>query len=67
MLAKAADRGADAIVLDLEDSVPPAEKETARRLVADALVAWPASSTTRRYVRINAPRFANRRTADADR
>ena len=57
MLAKAADRGADAIVFDLEDSVPSAEKDTARQLVADALAAWPASSTTRRYVRINAPRF----------
>jgi citrate lyase subunit beta/citryl-CoA lyase len=34
---KAADRGADAIVLDLEDSVPPAEKAAARRLVKDAL------------------------------
>ena len=34
---KAALRGADAIVLDLEDSVPPAEKATARRLVVDAL------------------------------
>ena len=34
---KAALRGADAIVLDLEDSVPPAEKASARRLVVDAL------------------------------
>src|SRR5207247_82171 len=30
-------RGADAVVLDLEDSVPPAEKANARRLVKDAL------------------------------
>ena len=30
-------RGADAVVLDLEDSVPPAEKASARRLVKDAL------------------------------
>ena len=30
-------RGADAVVLDLEDSVPPAEKAAARRLVRDAL------------------------------
>jgi citrate lyase subunit beta / citryl-CoA lyase len=30
-------RGADAISLDLEDSVPPAEKERARKLVKDAL------------------------------
>ena len=30
-------RGADAIVLDLEDSVPPAEKENARKLVRDSI------------------------------
>lgn len=34
---KAGLRGADAVVLDLEDSVPPAEKAAARRLVRDAL------------------------------
>jgi len=34
---KAALRGADAVVLDLEDSVPAAEKAGARRLVRDAL------------------------------
>ncbi len=32
-------RGADAIVLDLEDAVPPKEKDPARRLVRDAIVA----------------------------
>jgi citrate lyase subunit beta/citryl-CoA lyase len=32
-------RGADAIVLDLEDSVPPLEKPSARKLVRDALPA----------------------------
>lgn len=57
MLAKAADRGADAIVFDLEDSVPPSEKDAARRMVAEALAAWPAGSSARRYVRVNAPRF----------
>jgi citrate lyase subunit beta / citryl-CoA lyase len=30
-------RGADAIVLDLEDSVPPAEKANARKLIPEAL------------------------------
>lgn len=30
-------RGADAIVLDLEDSVPPGEKENARKLVREAM------------------------------
>ena len=34
MLDKAASAGADALILDLEDSVPPAEKVTARELVA---------------------------------
>jgi len=34
---KAYERGADAIVLDLEDSVPTQEKASARRLVKDAL------------------------------
>jgi len=34
MLEKAAGAGADALILDLEDSVPPNEKRTARELVA---------------------------------
>ncbi len=36
-VAKAADRGADAIILDLEDSITPPEKEAARSLVAEAV------------------------------
>lgn len=35
-VAKAAQRGADAIILDLEDSIPPADKERARGLIAQA-------------------------------
>lgn len=44
--------GADGIILDLEDSVPPAEKDTARILVRNALVAmdWGVSE---RMVRVN--------------
>jgi len=44
--------GADAVILDLEDSVPPAEKDAARVLVRNALVAldWGASE---RMVRVN--------------
>lgn len=44
--------GADGIILDLEDSVPPAEKDGARLLVRNALVAldWGRSE---RMVRIN--------------
>jgi citrate lyase subunit beta / citryl-CoA lyase len=34
---KAYSRGADAIMLDMEDAVPPHEKEKARRLVKDAI------------------------------
>ena len=44
--------GADGIILDLEDSVPPAEKDAARLLVRNALIAldWGASE---RMVRVN--------------
>jgi citrate lyase subunit beta/citryl-CoA lyase len=44
--------GADGLILDLEDSVPPAEKDAARVLVRNALVAldWGGSE---RMVRIN--------------
>jgi citrate lyase subunit beta/citryl-CoA lyase len=34
---RAADRGADAIILDLEDSIGPADKESARGLLAEAV------------------------------
>ncbi len=44
--------GADGIILDLEDSVPPAEKDAARLLVRNALIAldWGGSE---RMVRVN--------------
>jgi citrate lyase subunit beta/citryl-CoA lyase len=44
--------GADGIILDLEDSVPPAEKDAARILVRNALLAldWGSSE---RMVRVN--------------
>jgi citrate lyase subunit beta/citryl-CoA lyase len=44
--------GADGLILDLEDSVPPAEKDAARLLVRNALVAldWGVSE---RMVRVN--------------
>jgi citrate lyase beta subunit len=57
-LERAAEAGADALVLDLEDSVAPEQKPEARRLVADAL-------RTRRFadvevvVRVNAPGTAD--------
>ncbi|HTQ77757.1 MAG TPA: CoA ester lyase [Burkholderiales bacterium] len=45
---------ADAVILDLEDSVAPAEKETARRPVAEALAKSAAVRRCRGYVRVNA-------------
>ena len=53
-LGKADESGADAIILDLEDSVAPANKPSARKLAADFLTARPRAG--RRYqiwVRIN--------------
>ena len=53
-LGKADESGADAIILDLEDSVTPANKPAARKLAADFLTARPRAG--RRYqiwVRIN--------------
>ena len=44
--------GADALILDLEDSVPPAEKDSARILVRNALVALDFGGSER-TVRIN--------------
>ncbi len=38
-IAKGWTRGADCIILDLEDSIPPREKSSARKLVKDALPA----------------------------
>ncbi|MGI8973867.1 MAG: aldolase/citrate lyase family protein, partial [Gaiella sp.] len=35
-VAKAHERGADAIILELEDAVAPSEKDRARGLVAEA-------------------------------
>jgi len=53
-VAKAHTRGADAIILELEDAVAPSEKERARRLVADAapVVAQAGADV---LVRINRP------------
>jgi citrate lyase subunit beta/citryl-CoA lyase len=47
-------RGSDAVILDLEDSVPPAEKAAARTLVADAATKV-ARSGADVVVRINRP------------
>ena len=51
MLTSALSRGADALIVDLEDAVPPAEKASARDDVARWLRSLPARSPV--YVRIN--------------
>lgn len=56
LLPKALATGADAIILDLEDSVPPAQKEEARTLVSAELVRSPDRLT---FLRINHPRLGN--------
>ena len=54
MVSKALQIDVDAIVFDLEDSVPHAEKPLARSIVARALDTWPETHPEP-YVRINAP------------
>jgi citrate lyase subunit beta/citryl-CoA lyase len=56
MLAKSPTVPADAVVFDLEDSVPTAEKAAARARVAARLRDWPTDAPEP-YVRINPPRF----------
>jgi citrate lyase subunit beta/citryl-CoA lyase len=51
MLARAATLGADALILDLEDAVPPEGKEPARARVAEWLGA--TTCTAARLVRVN--------------
>ncbi len=51
-LARALDSGADALILDLEDSVAAANRATARRLAREFLAAH-GSDKIRRYVRVN--------------
>ncbi len=52
-LAKAESAGADALVLDLEDSVPASRLESARSMVLDYLKSHPARERLRLWVRIN--------------
>ena len=53
-VAKAADRGADAVILDLEDSIPPSEKQAAREALPRA-IATVGGKGTDVIVRINRP------------
>lgn len=54
MVEKARGLNADVIMLDIEDGVPPAEKDQARALIAQALQAEGLPQGPERYVRINA-------------
>ncbi|BET09982.1 HpcH/HpaI aldolase/citrate lyase family protein [Pandoraea sputorum] len=51
---KACASGADAVILDLEDAVPPADKLTARAQVVQWLMALSPATSIPVYVRINA-------------
>ena len=50
LLGRVFEAGADAVMLDLEDAVPPDAKDSARAMVAEALAGHPA------WVRVNAAR-----------
>lgn len=52
--AKALASGADCMVIDLEDAVAPADKDTARASLVEALQAFDASRLGRTLIRINA-------------
>lgn len=52
-LAGGAHHGADALILDLEDSVAPARKVAAREMVRDHLLRADRAAGVRHYVRIN--------------
>jgi citrate lyase subunit beta / citryl-CoA lyase len=52
-LAKAFDRGADAVIIDLEDAVPPAAKDTAREAVSAWLATLGERPPAQVWVRVN--------------
>jgi citrate lyase subunit beta/citryl-CoA lyase len=54
MVDKALGLNADTIMLDIEDGVAPGEKDTARRLIAEALGRDRPPKSPARFVRINA-------------
>jgi citrate lyase subunit beta/citryl-CoA lyase len=51
-IAKAPSSGADIVTFDIEDAVPPQEKDNARRLTAENLISA-AAGGSRVYVRVN--------------
>lgn len=54
MIEKALGLPVDALMLDIEDGVAPSEKDSARRLIAEALDREPAAGSPARFVRTNA-------------
>ncbi len=54
VMSKALESGADAVILDLEDSVPLASKAEARMLVAKAIASASAGTRPAIFVRVNA-------------
>jgi citrate lyase subunit beta/citryl-CoA lyase len=55
LLGKVFDAGADAVVLDLEDAVPPAEKPAAREMVRETLQERAPATSPGIFVRVNHP------------
>jgi len=55
LLGRVFEAGADAVVLDLEDAVPLAEKERARELVAAVVMARAGERSPAVFVRVNHP------------
>ena len=55
VLAKAASRGADSLIVDLEDAVAPAAKDAARAIVREYLAGLPVagSGATEIWIRVN--------------
>ena len=54
-VAKATERGADALIIDLEDSIPLAQKEAARRRVPEVVERFTGQGRSDVMVRINQP------------
>ncbi len=54
MIDKALGLSADVVMLDIEDGVAPSEKDTARKLIGEALGRERAPGTPERFVRVNA-------------
>ena len=54
-IAKATERGSDGLIIDLEDSIPPGEKDSARAMLADVVARLSKAGHCDLLVRINQP------------